>query len=609
MKTKGPLRGSLRLILICPFVVLVLMLTTTIILLSYYTGRKATTELSDNLLRETAERIVQAVDRHIVGSGAALEAAFPNGMRVNPDISTELDSLRSRFWIATSLHTNPNNYVYYGNRAGQAFGVFRHPGNEGELRLKLKPEENRVRYKFTGIDGALRFDSREDKLFDPRQRPWYIAGQTATTDTWTSVYIDFGTRELVATRARRVMGSGGKVEGVVATDMSLKRLNDFVKSLKVSANGIAFIIEPNGNLIASSVGENVRSLDDGTNLRLTAAQSGNPFVEAAYAELHSRLTREASSVESATVFTFPNPKGGTIHASYATIKDQAGLDWITVVAMPSSDFLGSLTESLTRNIVIGIVATLLAIGMGLAILNWVAGDLHRLSLAARRFGEGELDAPIGINRVDEIGSLARSLETMQKRLLTDRLTGIANREKLIRAISQKIRVLSLRGIDKVSGSFGILFIDLDGFKLVNDRLGHDMGDRVLVEIAERLTASVRENDLVARYAGDEFVILLDAIATPETLESLRAHVEAVLQSPSSVVPRDATVKMGGSVGGALFPKDGTDAESLLKAADRHMYARKFSRRKLPSGDEGIAGPAEGRHDPAGRRDAPEEARA
>lgn len=584
MKTKGPLRGSLRMILIGPFVILVLMLTTTIILLSYYTGRKATTELSDNLLRETAERIVQAVDRHIVGSGAALEAAFPNGMRVNSDISTELDSLRSRFWIATSLHTNPNNYVYYGNRAGQAFGVFRYPGNEGELRLKLKPEEMRVRYKFTGIDGALRFDSREEKLFDPRQRPWYIAGQTATTDTWTSVYIDFGTRELVATRARRVMGADGEVEGVVATDMSLKRLNDFVKSLKVSPNGIAFIIEPSGNLIASSVGENVHSLDDGTNLRITATQSGNPFVEEVYTELYKRLSRTPTS-EGATVFSFPDPAGGTIHASYATIKDQAGLDWITVVAMPSSDFMGSLTESLTRSVIIGIVAMLLAIGMGLAILNSVAGDLHRLSLAARRFGDGEVDAPVGINRIDEIGSLARSLETMQARLLTDRLTGIANREKLIRAIARKIRVLSMRGIDNVSLSFGILFIDLDGFKLVNDRLGHDMGDRVLVEIAERLTANVRAGDLVARYAGDEFVILLDTLATREEFESLRAHVEAVLQSPSAVIPRDSTVKMGGSVGGALFPEDGTDADSLLKAADRRMYARKFSRRKLPNDAE------------------------
>lgn len=584
MNIKTPFRRSLRFILICPFVVLVLALTTTIILLSYYTARKATTEVSDNLLRETAERIVQAVDRHIVGSGAALEAAFPNGMRVSPDISVDLDALRSRFWIATSLHTNPNNYVYYGNKAGQGFGVYRYPGNEGELRMKLKPNENRAYYKFTGIDGELRFESREDKLFDPRQRPWYIAGQTATTDTWTSVYIDFGTLELVATRARRVLGVDGEVEGVVATDMSLKSLNDFVKGLKVSANGIAFIIEPNGNLIASSVGQNVRSLDDGTNLRLTATKSGNPFVEAVYAKLYKRLRSPetadgATAAAGATCFTFPNPEGGTIHASYATIKDQAGLDWITVVAMPSSDFLGSLTASLTRNVAIGIVAILLAIGMGFLILNWVAGDLHRLSLAARRFGDGELDTTVQIDREDEIGVLARNLEIMQSRLLTDRLTGIANREKLNRAISRRIRDVRPGGNSRPSAPFGILFIDLDGFKLVNDRLGHDMGDRVLVEIAGRLRASVREDDLVARYAGDEFVILLDAVPSAETLENLRAHIEAVLQSPSAVVPRDSQVKMGGSVGGALYPDDGTDADTLLKNADRNMYSRKFSRRR------------------------------
>jgi len=580
MKNKKARHLTLRLILIGPFVALVLMLTTTIILLSYHTGKKATTEVSDNLLRETAERIVQAVDRHIVGSGAALEAAFPNGMRVPTDISTELDSLRSRFWIATSLHTDPNNYVYYGNRAGQGFGVYRYPGNEGELRMKLKASEKRAYYKFTGIDGELRFESREDKLFDPRERPWYIAGQTAQTDTWTSVYIDFGTLELVATRARRVMGVDGSVEGVVATDMSLKSLNDFVRGIEVSANGIAFIIEPDGNLIASSVGENVRSLDDGTNLRLSAAQSDNPFVGAVYAELSERLA-QAVTTAGARVFTFPNPDGGTIHVSYATIKDQAGLEWITVVAMPSGDFLGSLTESLTRSVIIGIFAVLLAIGMGLAILNWVAGDLHRLSLAVLRFGEGELDAPVGIDRGDEIGVLARSFGTMQDRLLTDRLTGIANREKLIRAISLKIRAVRDKRGGERPASFGILFVDLDGFKLVNDRLGHDMGDRVLVEIANRLRSCVRAEDLVARYAGDEFVILLDSVSTEECIESLRTHVEAVLQSPSSVVPRESTVTIGGSVGGARFPDDGTDAETLLKAADRHMYARKFSRRRKP----------------------------
>jgi len=154
MIAKIPFYRSLCLILLGPFVVLVLMLTAIILLLSFNTGSRAIAEVSDNLLRETVERI------------------------------------------------------------GQAVGVFRYPGNEGELRIKLKPEENRARYKFTGIDGALRFDSRENKMFDPRLRPWYIAGQTATTDTWTSVYIDFGTLELVATRARRVMGMDGEIEGV-----------------------------------------------------------------------------------------------------------------------------------------------------------------------------------------------------------------------------------------------------------------------------------------------------------------------------------------------------------------------------------------------------------
>jgi diguanylate cyclase len=104
-----------------------------------------------------------------------------------------------------------------------------------------------------------------------------------------------------------------------------------------------------------------------------------------------------------------------------------------------------------------------------------------------------------------------------------------------------------------------------------------MGDQVLIEIASRLKANVRDEDLVARYAGDEFVILLDKVASPDALESLRLHIEGVLRAPSNVVPRGAQVTMGGSVGGARYPEDGSDPDTLLKTADRHMYARKFAR--------------------------------
>jgi hypothetical protein len=102
---------SLRQVLTIPYVVLVLALALTIVGLSYTTGSRAVDTVSSHLLLETVDRIGQAVDWHVMGSGAVLEAAFPDGMPVSPNIKNELQSLRTRFWIATSLHLDSNNYV------------------------------------------------------------------------------------------------------------------------------------------------------------------------------------------------------------------------------------------------------------------------------------------------------------------------------------------------------------------------------------------------------------------------------------------------------------------------------------------------------------------
>ncbi|PLX71414.1 MAG: sensor domain-containing diguanylate cyclase, partial [Desulfuromonas sp.] len=123
---------SLRAVLIFPYVALVVSLAVAIGALSYQTGRQAVLTVSEHLLKETASRISQAVDRHIVGSVATLEAAFPKGMTAPVSIEPAVDALRTRFWTATTLHIDPNNYVYYGNLAGQAFGLYRHSYNRGE---------------------------------------------------------------------------------------------------------------------------------------------------------------------------------------------------------------------------------------------------------------------------------------------------------------------------------------------------------------------------------------------------------------------------------------------------------------------------------------------
>jgi hypothetical protein len=119
---------SLRHVLIIPYVVLVLAVAGIIIALSYSTGRSSVETVSKSLLTETSSRIGQAIDRHIMGSSAVLEAAFPEGMPVVPRLEGQVDNLRDRFWVATSLHRDPSDYVYYGNRAGQVFGLKRLAG-------------------------------------------------------------------------------------------------------------------------------------------------------------------------------------------------------------------------------------------------------------------------------------------------------------------------------------------------------------------------------------------------------------------------------------------------------------------------------------------------
>lgn len=559
---------SLRSVLIVPYFTLVVVLAVAIGGLSYVTGRHAVLTVSDHLLKETVSRIGQAIDRHVVGSVATLEAAFPNGMLAPVSIEDDLETLRTRFWIATSLHIDPNNYVYYGNRAGQAIGLYRHSFESGELRVKYTAEEHRKRYQLNGINGELQYSSTEKKLFDPRTRPWYKAGKFADQDTWTSVYIDFGTQDLVATRARQVLDRDGIAEGVVATDMSLHALNDFVTNLEISPNGVAFILEPDGKLIASSASLNVKKDKEGVNSRINADESGNQLLTEIYHQLKPKL-RQQENAKPETFF-FKDRTGREIYVAFHQFADGAGLEWINVVALPGEDFMGGISDNVIRTLLLGIAATILVVLIGLWILHWVTTDLKILSTAVNRVGSGFVEEPIDIQRQDEIGDLAKSFKAMQRRLQTDYLTGLPNRY----AFEQYLQASIQRYHNQDQGiPFAILFIDLNDFKLINDRFGHDVGDQALIEFALRLRTNVRQHDFVARYAGDEFVILLSDVQSRKDLEPIRTNITKELAAPMKSFD-SSSLELGGAIGEAHFPEDGKSAGDLLVVADQKMYAHK-----------------------------------
>ena len=565
---------SLKTVLIFPYIALVAALAVAIGFLSYSTGSKAVNTVSEHLLHETVSRISQAVDRHVVGSVATLKTVFPEGLPAPEFIEDDLSNIMTRLWIATSLHTDPNNYVYYGNIKGQAIGLYRLSENTGELRVKYKGEDNRQRFLIEGIGGKPKFQSLEKKLFDPRTRPWFVAARTSTKDIWTSVYIDFGTQDLVATRARRVMGHDGQLAGVVATDMPLRKLNDFVASLDISPHGIAFVIEPDGALVASSKSANVRELADGRVVRINALNSENPLLRQIYAHLQSHLQSNLKNPEVST-FSFVDDHDEKINVAFNLFADSAGLKWINVVALPDRDFMGGIRSNVSQTIMLGVFATIIVIFVGTRILHWVTTDLNQLSVAVNKVGSGFVEEQINIRRNDEIGDLAKSFQAMQYRLQTDHLTGLPNRYAFEQALNS--------GIQRVDNSnsqhkLALFFIDINDFKLVNDCYGHDAGDQALIELALRLRTHIRKDDFVARFAGDEFVVLLEGVDTRDDLEQIRQTLTDALAEPLISLGKTISI-VSGAIGVACYPEDADNAQALLVYADEKMYRHKDEMKK------------------------------
>lgn len=179
--------------------------------------------------------------------------------------------------------------------------------------------------------------------------------------------------------------------------------------------------------------------------------------------------------------------------------------------------------------------------------------------------DGEITGVHGIARdVTQSSNYERRIEHLANH---DVLTGLPNRllltDRLLKAIEQSRRAHT---------QTGVLFMDLNRFKQVNDSLGHDLGDLLLKEIASRLKGLVRESDTVARLGGDEFVIVLTDLDTIETMAAVAQEVLDVVAAPVSLAGHELNITT--SIGGSVFPKDGHDVATLLKNADLAMYQAK-----------------------------------
>ena len=182
-----------------------------------------------------------------------------------------------------------------------------------------------------------------------------------------------------------------------------------------------------------------------------------------------------------------------------------------------------------------------------------------------------------VTRLRGLASLAATafenatlLDQIRHQSLHDPLTGMPNLRLLADRVEQALAAGRRSG-----RPVALAFVDLDGFKAINDTYGHGVGDAVLCRIAERMRRAVREADTVARVGGDEFVVLIHEVTDHAAASGVVEHLLAALLDPLPIA--DTDISVGASIGLALGPADGTDFETLLAAADAAMYAHKRRR--------------------------------
>lgn len=234
------------------------------------------------------------------------------------------------------------------------------------------------------------------------------------------------------------------------------------------------------------------------------------------------------------------------------------------------------------------------------IQRWLVQPIRQLADSARAIEAGQFDTRTPeSNRNDEVGDLTRAFGRMSQSVArhdrdirhmayTDALTGLANRLAFRESLDN--RLLQLRGPEQ---QLALLFADIDNFKRVNDTLGHDAGDEVLLEFTRRIDEAVRgrggEGALLARFGGDEFVILVEGTAAadlqPGSASADRADARTqaaalaevlVAELGQPIVVRDRQVFLGTSIGITLFPQDALGATSLMKNGDIAMYQAKVA---------------------------------
>lgn len=462
---------------------------------------RATDEMVGQVIDQVNARVEQRLDADMSMAVRATDQAasmIADGMLDPRDLRSWRRALYRQVASSGSI-----NSITFGTPDGRATWVIRYP-NEAGIEYAIKDDQSGgelVEYKVG--EGGAAGDRIGSYAYDPRARPWYQAAMVAGVPTWSDIYPWVRRKGRTSTLgiafARPIRDAGGRLLGVLDADVGLLAVSEFLRSVKVSESGQAFLIGPDGNLIATSADVAVTTEDGG---RIPAATAPDPTIRAVMAGV-AEEAGPSKAIDAERRFRL-EIGGSAYRVKVDPWRDPWGLGWRTVVVVPEADVLAGVAALRRKALLIGALVALVTLGIGMAASQALVRPVLRLVEGVRAIGSGDLDRRVAVAGAREFAQLSGELNRMAADL-KDRLRmrqsmalAMEIQQKLLPAAPPRIAGLDLAGhstyCDQTGGDY-YDFLELDETAegdlvvVLGDVMGHGIAAALLMATARGILRS------------------------------------------------------------------------------------------------------------------------
>ncbi|MEG5001661.1 PAS domain S-box protein [Microcoleus sp. B4-D4] len=415
---KSSPKMSLSLVLLIPLVVQISVAVGVTGWLSFRNSQKTVNNLATRLSLEVAARTKENFRSFGDVSHLFLQmntAAIASG-NLNPE---DFPNLERYLWNQTKL-SDRTTTIYYGDEQGRFLLLKR----EAEDLVYIRDESTAPNRQIYRLDSqGNRTELIQTAPYDPRTRPWYTTAKQSGKASWSPIYVFTAAPVLGITPVMPIYNQTGSLQGVLAIDLTLSQISDFLKRIKISPSGQVFAIERSGEIVASSTDELPFVTTKDGQKRLLATQSKNLLIRSASTYLQKQFG-SFTQISSQGQFTF-DLDGKRQFITVAPLQDGRGLDWLIVVVIPEADFMEQINANTRTTILLCFFAFILAIALGIFTSRWVVQPITRLLEASKAltkmsessdFTSSELDGEVEVKGINELGLLAQSFNQMARQL-------------------------------------------------------------------------------------------------------------------------------------------------------------------------------------------------